>query len=90
MVALKILPPEIGRDAAFAQRFAREAQAMARLNHPHIVTIYEFGERSGWYYFVMELVEGVNLRGLLDAGACFAEGGFGDRAADLRGAAVCA
>ena len=44
LVALKILPPEIGQDPAFSERFAREAQAMARLNHPHIVTIYDFGQ----------------------------------------------
>jgi predicted Ser/Thr protein kinase len=75
VVALKILPPEMAGDAAFRERFAREAQAMARLNHPHIVTIYEFGERAdeggkagGWYFFVMEFVDGMNLRGLLDSG----------------------
>jgi len=45
LVALKILPPEIGADPSFAQRFAREAQAMARLSHPNIVTIYSFGSR---------------------------------------------
>ncbi len=47
VVALKILPPEIGGDPAFAERFAQEAQAMARLSHPHIVTIHEFGEARG-------------------------------------------
>lgn len=68
IVALKILPPEMGQDPAFAQRFATEAQAMAKLNHPHIVTIYEFGRQAGWYYFVMEYVDGLSLRGLLDSG----------------------
>ena len=43
LVALKILPPGIGHDAAFAGRFAREAKALAKLNHPGIVTLYEFG-----------------------------------------------
>ena len=43
IVALKILPPGIGHDAAFAGRFAREAKALAKLNHPGIVTLYEFG-----------------------------------------------
>ena len=44
VVALKVLPPGIGREAAFAERFMREARALARLNHPGIVTLYEFGE----------------------------------------------
>jgi len=69
LVALKILPPEIGRDASFAQRFAREAQAMARLSHPNIVTIHDFGQRGGLYFFLMEYVDGLSLRGLLEAGA---------------------
>ena len=43
IVALKILPPGIGDDLAFAERFAREAKALAKLNHPGIVTLYEFG-----------------------------------------------
>jgi predicted Ser/Thr protein kinase len=68
IVALKILPPEMAHDPAFAQRFAREAQAMARLNHPHIVTVFEFGQRSGWYFFIMEYVDGLNLRGVLSSG----------------------
>jgi serine/threonine-protein kinase len=42
-VALKILPPGIGHDPAFAERFAREARALAKLNHPGIVTLFEFG-----------------------------------------------
>ena len=65
IVALKILPPGIGDDAAFAERFAREAKAMARLNHPGIVTIHDFGRADGLYFFVMEFVDGVNLRQLL-------------------------
>ena len=68
LVALKVLPPESGRDPAFAERFTREARALARLNHPHIVTIYEFGETGGLYYLVMEYVDGVNLRQALQAG----------------------
>ncbi len=43
IVALKILPPGIGNDPAFAERFTREAKALAKLNHPGIVTLYEFG-----------------------------------------------
>jgi serine/threonine protein kinase len=64
-VALKILPPGIGDEPAFAERFTREAQALAQLNHPNIVTLYEFGETSGQFYFLMEFVDGVNLRQLL-------------------------
>ena len=91
LVALKILPPGIGHDAAFAGRFAREAKALAKLNHPGIVTLYEFGSSgresaltkselaqesqsrltsaaTPLYYFLMEFVDGVNLRQLLHAG----------------------
>jgi serine/threonine protein kinase/biopolymer transport protein ExbD len=113
-VALKILPPGIGGDPAFAERFAREAKALAKLNHPGIVTLFEFGSCAGLevekekgrkgageqlppanevssaplppfspapgqppaafqnptrlYYFLMEFVDGVNLRQLLHAG----------------------
>jgi serine/threonine protein kinase len=113
LVALKILPPGIGDDPAFAERFSREARALAKLNHPGIVTLYEFGKtrsRRGdeaelsssrgpgisarpasdesenidestakpasdppphlggygpLYYFLMEFVDGVDLRQLL-------------------------
>ncbi|MDD5201068.1 MAG: DUF4019 domain-containing protein [Terrimicrobiaceae bacterium] len=66
VVALKILPPGIGGDPAFAERFAREARALARLSHPNIVTLFEFGRAEGGpYFFLMEFVDGVNLRQLL-------------------------
>ncbi len=65
IVALKILPPDIGGDAAFAERFTREAKALAKLNHPNIVTLYEFGRAEGLYFFLMEFVDGVNLRELM-------------------------
>jgi predicted Ser/Thr protein kinase len=68
IVALKILPPGIGSDPAFAERFAREAKALAKLNHPGIVTIYDFGRADGLFYFFMEFVDGVNLRQLLAGG----------------------
>lgn len=68
IVAVKILPPAISGKPAFAERFTREAQALARLNHPGIVTLYEFGEAGGLFYFLMEYVDGVTLRQLLQAG----------------------
>ncbi|HUA68781.1 MAG TPA: serine/threonine-protein kinase, partial [Candidatus Saccharimonadales bacterium] len=68
VVALKILPPGIGDDPAFAGRFAREAKALAKLNFPGIVTIYDFGRTDGLFYFLMEFVDGVTLRQLLNAG----------------------
>ncbi len=68
-VAVKILPPEVARDPAFAERFGREARSLARFNHPHIVTVYDFGEADGFCYIVMEFVAGKSLRQLLQAGA---------------------
>jgi predicted Ser/Thr protein kinase len=66
VVALKILPPGIGKDPAFAERFTREAKALARLNHPGVVTLYEFGQADGLFFFLMEFVDGVSLRHLLE------------------------
>jgi hypothetical protein len=62
LVALKVLA--VGPDTAgtFADRFLREARALARLAHPAIVTIHDFGEAGELYYFVMEYVEGGSLR----------------------------
>jgi predicted Ser/Thr protein kinase len=69
LVALKILPVEGASDPAFAERFAREARALARLNHPNIVAVYDFGRTAdGLFYFVMEYVDGVNLRQALQSG----------------------
>ena len=101
LVALKILSPSVGKDPAFADRFAREARAMAMLSHPHIVAVYDFGQTisplppgtsrgggeansplppgegqgervvgsgGGLYYFLMEYIDGLNLRQLLDSG----------------------
>jgi tRNA A-37 threonylcarbamoyl transferase component Bud32 len=67
-VALKILPAEAARDPAFAERFAREARALARLSHPNIVGVYDFGQSGGQYYLMMEYVDGVNLRQAMRAG----------------------
>lgn len=67
-VALKILAPEKERDSRFAERFQGEAQALAQLNHPNIVTVYDFGQTNGLYYLLMEHVDGMSLRQLLQAG----------------------
>jgi predicted Ser/Thr protein kinase len=65
LVALKVLAPEKEKAPQFAERFMREAQALARLNHPGIVTVYDFGEVQGFYYLLMEFVAGMSLRQLL-------------------------
>jgi tRNA A-37 threonylcarbamoyl transferase component Bud32 len=76
LVALKILPRDAGRDPAFAERFSREARALAKLNHPNIVTVYDFGQAGGLFYFLMEYVDGVNLRQTLRAGQLRPEQGL--------------
>ena len=67
LVALKLLAPERVDDSRFADRFAREARALAALNHPNIVTIHDFGQAGGFYFLLMEFVDGANLRQLLRA-----------------------
>ena len=76
LVAVKILPPEVRDDPEFAERFAREARALARLSHQNIVAVYDFGRTKAaagaegsterpLYYLVMEYVDGANLRQLI-------------------------
>ncbi len=65
VVALKTLAPIFSADEAFVQRFLKEARAAARLNHPNIVQIYDFGCEEGIYYLAMEYVDGPSLRALL-------------------------
>jgi hypothetical protein len=60
-VALKVLPPELGFRADVRERFVREAQTAARLNHPSLVPIYAVDEADGLVYFVMALVQGESL-----------------------------
>jgi predicted Ser/Thr protein kinase len=67
VVALKVLPPGIGGDPSFAERFTREAKALAKLMHPNIVALFEFGQADGIYYLLMEYVDGVSLGPLLRA-----------------------
>jgi len=68
IVALKILPVKQGTDPGFAARFTREARALAKLNHRHIVGVHDFGQVEAFHYFVMEYVDGLNLRQVQQAG----------------------
>ncbi|WP_193214276.1 protein kinase domain-containing protein [Luteolibacter marinus] len=60
-VAIKILPRELGADPAFRQSFETEARAMARLNHPNLISVFDSGEAGGLLYIVMEFVRGKSL-----------------------------
>jgi len=60
-VAIKVLPENLTVDRGLVERFKREAKASAKLNHPHIVSIYHLGEEKDKLYFVMEYIEGDNL-----------------------------
>lgn len=65
IVALKMLSAELGSDEELQRRFAREAEAIGRLSHPNIVTVYDLGEAEGHLYMAMELLEGDDLRALM-------------------------
>jgi TolB-like protein/predicted Ser/Thr protein kinase len=65
IVAVKVLRPDIGADAARVERFEREARAASALNHPNIVTIYDVGVEGGAPYIAMEWVDGSPLRDLV-------------------------
>jgi serine/threonine protein kinase len=57
-IALKLLPQEVSRDRAAVERFEREAEAAAAMNHPNICTVHEVGEFNGSPHITMELLEG--------------------------------
>ncbi len=65
-VAVKVLKPEFARDATFLERFRREARAAARLSHPNVAAVYDYGERDSEPFIVMELVEGETLAARLE------------------------
>ena len=74
LVALKILPPEISRTKAFAERFTREARSLAKLSHPRIVSVHDFGHtKDGLYYFIMEFIDGTDLRRVIQSGTLSAD-----------------
>src|SRR5579859_3005666 len=64
-VAVKVIADDLRGSDVYTQRFEREAQAVAALKHPNIVTIFQFGKQDGLYYLVMEYINGVNLDAIL-------------------------
>ena len=68
MVAVKVLPKSLAATPGFAERFTREGRVLARLSHPNIVTVHDFGESGGFCFLIMEYVDGVNLRQAMRAG----------------------
>jgi len=67
-IAIKVLPEVFSKDAERLSRFRREAEALASLNHPHIATIYDFGEFGDGRFLALELVEGETLADRLQSG----------------------
>ncbi|MDA8294264.1 MAG: protein kinase, partial [Actinomycetota bacterium] len=67
-VAIKLLHPALAGDVAFLKRFRAEARAVAALNHPNVLQVYDWGEQDGQPYLVTEFLAGGSLRQLLDAG----------------------
>ncbi|MCS6856693.1 MAG: serine/threonine protein kinase [Sandaracinaceae bacterium] len=65
-MALKLLHGEFARDRNAIRRFRREAEVISKLNHPHIVQIFDFGSERGWSYLVMELLLGTDLASVID------------------------
>ena len=74
LVAIKVIRGPLAEDAGFAERFTREARTLARLNHPQIVSVHDFGEREGLCFLVMEYVDGSSLRERMREGRMSPEG----------------
>ena len=68
IVALKVLPKSLAATPGFPERFTREGRVLARLSHPNIVAVHDFGESGGFCFLIMEYVDGVNLRQAMRAG----------------------
>ncbi|MBA7675868.1 Serine/threonine-protein kinase PknD [subsurface metagenome] len=79
LVAIKVLPKRFSENREYVERFYKEGQAAAKLNHSNIVQAFDVGEAGGYHYFVMEYVEGKTLYDDLSAGKVFAE----DEALDI-------
>jgi len=67
-VAIKVLPSQLAESKEFAARFQQEARAVARLEHPHILPVFDYGESDGFAYFVMRYLEAGTLRDKMEAG----------------------
>ncbi len=65
-IAIKILPPDLTRNEELLQRFRREAESAARLEHPNLVNVYDIGEENGFHYILMAFVDGLNLQEHID------------------------
>jgi len=72
-VAIKVLPKRLSENPEYVERFYKEGQAAAKLNHNNIVQAFDVGEAGGYHYFVMEYVEGKTLHDDLSAGKIFSE-----------------
>ena len=68
IVALKVLPKSLAATPGVAERFKREGRVLARLSHPNIVAVHDFGESGGFCFLIMEYANGVNLRQAMRAG----------------------
>ncbi len=73
IVAIKVLPKRLSENPEYVERFYKEGQAAARLNHNNIVQAIDVGEAGGYHYFVMEYVEGKTIYDDLSAGKVFSE-----------------
>jgi eukaryotic-like serine/threonine-protein kinase len=85
-VAGKVLFAEYARDPSFVERFRREAQSAAGLNHPNIVAIYDWGQERGTYFIVMEYVRGRSLRDVVQVNGAFSARRTAEIGAEIAGA----
>jgi eukaryotic-like serine/threonine-protein kinase len=85
-VAVKVLFAEYARDPSFVERFRREAQSAAGLNHPNIVAIYDWGQERGTYFIVMEYVRGRSLRDVVQVNGSFSARRTAEIGAEIAGA----
>jgi eukaryotic-like serine/threonine-protein kinase len=85
-VAVKVLFPEYARDPSFVERFRREARSAANLNHPNIVSIFDWGQERGTYFIVMEYVRGRSLREIVQNNGPFSARRTAEVGAEIAGA----